>query len=799
MATLPDIDIQDLPSDVATSIEELAASITDASPSPELEGYLRGRLDVHRRAKEESDVEDAMLDNMRAINGEYSDAKLSALESQGMAKTFLGLTGVKFRAALAWFLDIFTHEDDKTWGVRPSPEPSLPPQVMQQLTGEVVQRAATSLQQQQMPPEQIAQTLQQQAGVIVEEVQNQVLQEASKRAEKMERKIHDQLSEGGWDRSFFAFLMDVIGLKAGIIKGPIVELAWSKQWGFDEQGMPVLQSMQVPMPRFHRVSPFDAYPAPNASNFDQDFIERIKFTRESVFQLRGLEGYDQVVIEDILENYDTLSASNVDRPADIERNELEQKITTYVREKDLIEGFEFWLNVPGSLLQGFGKLRDGQGEAIDPVRGYDIVALMIADRLVHVDYNPRPAGVKPYAKTGFSPILDSFWYKGMPELAQDIQEIANACARSLVNNMGLAAGFQVVYNDVSRVPEGESITTIFPHKVHQFTNKMQSQLRPLEFVQPDSNANELLGILSQLMAWMDDATGIPAYQYGNEKASGAGRTMGGLSMLMSNSARGIKRVILAIDRDVIKPIIEAQYDWNMLNLGDPALVGDAQVVATGAVAIMMKEQMAERRMGFLQATNNPVDNKIMGVKGRAVVLRESAKTLELDGQKIVPDEKDVERMVGELDNSEQQATQAQAQLSQMQAQKLQVEMQVLQQKGQMEAQQMQLESQKIQADIQLSQGQLQLEMAKLEVEKMRIGLDQQKMQQDAQLASAKVQLDGAKVLSADRVAQAGAANQEAEVHTKAMDMADRLEKKAKERDAELAAGSSESGKPTQSK
>jgi hypothetical protein len=66
--------------------------------------------------------------------------------------------------------------------------------------------------------------------------------------------------------------------------------------------------------------------------------------------------------------------------------------------------------------------------------------------------------------------------------------------------------------------------------------------------------------------------------------------------------------------------------------------GDAQVVARGALALLVKEQTQLRRAEFLALTNNPTDMAIIGIEGRATVLREVAKALDIPVDKVVPSE-----------------------------------------------------------------------------------------------------------------------------------------------------------------
>ena len=55
-----------------------------------------------------------------------------------------------------------------------------------------------------------------------DEAQSRITEEAQRRADRMTRKIDDQLTEGGWREAFWAVISDMITLKAGILKGPVI-------------------------------------------------------------------------------------------------------------------------------------------------------------------------------------------------------------------------------------------------------------------------------------------------------------------------------------------------------------------------------------------------------------------------------------------------------------------------------------------------------------------------------------------------------------------------------------------------
>jgi hypothetical protein len=59
---------------------------------------------------------------------------------------------------------------------------------------------------------------------------------------------------------------------------------------------------------------------------------------------------------------------------------------------------------------------------------------------------------------------------------------------------------------------------------------------------------------------------------------------------------------------------------------------------------MQLETLQLRRNEFLQITANPIDSQIVGIPGRAEVLREVARGLELDTNSIVPSREKLEQM-----------------------------------------------------------------------------------------------------------------------------------------------------------
>jgi hypothetical protein len=238
---------------------------------------------------------------------------------------------------------------------------------------------------------------------------------------------------------------------------------------------------------------------------------------------------------------------------------------------------------------------------------------------------------------------------GLPDLLDDVQTICNAAARALVNNSSIASGPQVVINDTVLQP-GET-DDMYPWKrwhVNYDPALVTSGTKPIEFFQPEMNAQQLMTIYKEWSVMGDEISALPKYMTGDQKVGGAGRTASGLAMLMGNASKTLQNVAASIDRDVINPILHQLFD--MIMVTQPGLFrGDEQIVVKGVNHAVKREQDRMRQLEFLQLTANPIDMAIVGPEGRANILRSVAQNLGLEHERTVPDDDQIR------ENMQQQA------------------------------------------------------------------------------------------------------------------------------------------------
>jgi hypothetical protein len=593
-----------------------------------LSAYLKRCWDAARIAREP--ISHIMLRAMRQRNGEYEADKLNAIRNQGGSEVYMMLTEVKCRAAESWLRDILLDTGSPPWDLSPTPIPDLPPDASAELQSAFAEEVMAVIQATGEAPSK-GQLLELKE-VVSQQYRFKVLQAAQIRVDKMKIKIEDQFTQGGWPEAFNEFITDLVTFPCAFVKGPVVRRQRHLSWTKGPDGKTIVEAGERLAPEFERVSPFNIYPEPGITRINDGYLfEHHKLSRSALSDLIGVPGYDDQAIRKVLEVGP--GQSWVAETIEQEREEEERKFYTEMRPTDMFDALEFWGKVSGKMLRDWGM---SDADAPDEAQEYDANIWLVGNYVIKAILNYDPLGEKPYAKTSFIKTPGSFWGRGIPEIIEDLQNICNAAARALVNNMGIASGPQVEVN-LERIPPNEDITQLHPWKIWQVLNDPLGGSAPaVRFNQPNDNANTLMAVYERFSRLADDHSGIPSYIYGDVDVKGAGRTASGLSMLMGSAGKGIRQVVMHIDNDITMPIVERQFIYNMRYDADESIKGDAQVIPRGAVNLAVKETVNMRRVEFLNATGNEIDMGIIGKDGRAAILREIAKGLQMPVDEIVP-------------------------------------------------------------------------------------------------------------------------------------------------------------------
>jgi hypothetical protein len=645
----------------ASDLEAQAQRASDEKQNtPMIQGlasHVHKRWEVMRDHHQDN-LEERLAQCVRARNMEYEPAKLAEIQEQGGSEIFMGIVSAKCRTATAWLRDTLLGTGaDKPWSLSATPIPEVPPDITQAMQNIMQQNLMQYYDAGGEPPDEAE--LKQLASGMKDTAMRSMKFEAEKRVERMETKMEDQMLEGGFTKALFEFTNDIATFPYAILKGPIPRKR--KAMKYVEGGLGVVDVLRD---EWERVDPFKFYWMPWGDDIhSMPVAELHHLTRDDVENMLGVEGYDEDAVRSILTDFGSGGFSWLDHNDDLMEDATGQDFDE--ANTDLVAAIQLWDTIPGDVLLEWGL---DEAEVEDPHKSYPCEVWMIDNIVVRAVLNYDPLGRKPYYMTSFEKVPGRIDGNGVADLCMDAQNMCNAAARALANNMGISSGPQVGVN-ISRLPNGEDITQMYPWKIWQFKQSdYQDSTPPMTFFQPNSNAAELMGVFDRFMAISDEVSGIPRYMTG-QHVPGAGRTSSGLSMLMSNAGKSIKQVISNIDHDVMRPMLERQYQRNLRYSDDPDLIGDVQIVATGAMSLVVKEAEAVRKTDFLRLIlESPVAQQIVGLPGTAELLRDLAGNLNTNVDRLVPSREDVQK---QQELAQQQAMMMQEMQAQQQAAQLQ--------------------------------------------------------------------------------------------------------------------------------
>lgn len=573
--------------------------------------------EMHRRNR---GIDSQLLRNLRANKCEYQPDELALLEPYN--NIYMGICALKARAAESWITDIILNNIEKPWMISPTPEPELRDDLKDQVVDQLIE---------ELPLIQGRAALEDRAREL-KSVQSKLAYEKAEQATgRMETRISDQMTEGDWMDVFGDFVSDLTVYPTALIRGPFVVGKKMGSWDGNDY-----KTIDKAIPVSRTISPFDAYPAPDAStpNNGRYFIERLKnYGRDKLYSLIGVEGFNGGNIRAALNEYETGYSLNVF--GDAERQRLEDKGV----ENTTPTGS----NIPNIDVLIFNGLAEGKMLAengviiADTQASYECEVWVVGDYVIRAVLNPSPSARRPIYATSYRKIRGSFWGQSVIDLVYDINRMCNAAARNMVKNMGYSSGpIGEVVSD--RIADTQSPTSVVPYEIKLVgPDTVGTGGRAYHFHSIDSVSGELMNIFNQYLKYADDISGIPAYILGNPQVAGAGRTLGGLSMLMGNAAKGIKQVQLNVDRDVIGPLVTGYYVYNMKTSKDESIKADCVVVARGATGLLQKELAQTRTIEIVQLLTPYIENWDNLPDGIKVLLREIIKTTGLPVDDIIPD------------------------------------------------------------------------------------------------------------------------------------------------------------------
>jgi hypothetical protein len=416
--------------------QQLARSQALAPPEPappELAGWVRGQFEIFRNHRNTAaGWSNRLLEALRTFNGQYSPTKFQEVVKFGGSQVYARLSAQKCRAASSLLRDIYLGAD-LPWTINPPSDPTVPPDVIQKidtLLGHEQQMIMRTTGQTPDPQDVARRRM-----ALLEQASDKAKQKAADQAAIAEDKIEEFLREGGFYHALAEFLVDLPIFPFACIKGPSVKIMPEVSW---QNGQATVR--QIPKLTWSRVSPFDLWWTPGVGDIaNACVIEKSRLTRGELNDLLDLPGFDHDEVRAVLDEYGRGGLYDNWDTTDAERAVLESRENPAWNRSGLITQMEYHGNVQGRILQDYGM----PGVA-DELRDYHVDVYVIGSHVIKATLSPSPRARHPYFITSFEKVPGTPVGNGLTDLIADLQDVANATLRSLVNNLCLT-GDTVVY------------------------------------------------------------------------------------------------------------------------------------------------------------------------------------------------------------------------------------------------------------------------------------------------------------------------------------------------------------------
>lgn len=440
-------------------------------------------------------------------------------------------------------------------------------------------------------------------------------------ARRLEKLILDQIEESNGSVELRSAIFEACLLGTGIIKGPFTYNKTLHKYTDTGNGREYAPET-VKVPKMEFVSIWDFYPDPNARNMEEaEFvIQRHRLNRNQVLDLANRPFFNKQAIMDCIRMGAKYNKKSWETDIDLEKSQYPDI------ESNRFEVLEYWGTIDAMSAREEGLELD---ESIDDMEEVQVNVWMIRDKVIRIVENPFKPFRTPYQSFVYEKNPYTFFGIGVPENMDDAQQIMNGHARMAIDNLALA-GNLIFDVDESALASNQTME-VFPGKI--FKRQAGSPGQSIYGLKFPNTAVENMQMFDKFRQLADESTGLPSYSHGQTGVQSMTRTASGMSMLMGAASLNIKTVIKNIDDQLIKPLGEALFQWNMqFYEGDLPIHGDLEIKATGSSSLMKKEVRSQRLTMFLQTVQNPA---IAPFVRMSEVIKELAHSLDLDPAEIL--------------------------------------------------------------------------------------------------------------------------------------------------------------------
>lgn len=647
--------------DMAAKREEVWSMIQDACSAIIMDLVA----EVGTRMQRREPLERRWLKNLRQYHGIYENNIATILrEDTERSQVFINITRPKTNAWRARIGDMLFPNDEKNYGIDPTPVPTLSQEArragkeaeaLEEEVGGLVEEhnAAVEAGQPGFPEEVAAAQPKAELAMRLREIEKQRqsdMEEARRRSAAMEREIDDQLTEARWPAKCRDVIDDMCKVGTGILKGPVVSSSPAKTWDVNgETGEALLTDDGGFRPTVRRVNYWHFFPDPDAETIEESngTFERHLPNRKMFKRMARELGFDPRTMTELLQEgprqngADLQSINWMAELRQMEGSAFDSDMGNIFADRWCVWEYHGALEAEQitGMIRAMGRFPDAQRfeeEAKqNPLQEYMVRVFFCGNRLLKIEEDYLlDSGASIYSVASFEKAEASIMGGvGVPHLMESEQAMLNSAVRMMLDNAALAVGPQIVIDKQTIEPENGK-WKITPRKVWQRIKSAamgeREGNRPFEVYDIPMNQEMLANIIQIALKFVDEAVAMPLIAQG-EQGVHVTQTAHGMSMLFNSANVVFRRVIKNWDDDVTTGLIQRFFDFNMQFSDKIEIKGDMKIEARGTSVLLVREMQADQMMAILQQWST---HPVLGVGLRAY----NCMRLVLQAMNINPDD-----------------------------------------------------------------------------------------------------------------------------------------------------------------
>lgn len=419
--------------------------------------------------------------------------------------------------------------------------------------------------------------------------------EATAKVQKAKKRIEDWFEEGQYNAEQRKVLLDAAKVGVGILKGPFPVKKVSRAVVKDEktgQLRIAIQNKTAPLSK--RISYWNFYPAADCGDDihkGSGVWEKDTITTRQLMDLKGTKDADgnPMYLESCIQ---TCLEEGPQRKYEKDRHYT-------ARENEV---FEVWY------YHGIACADDLRAAGVDVEQGevLPVMVTMVNDRVIKAALSTLDSGEFPYDVMVWQP-REGYWAGiGVSRQVRPAQRMLNGAVRNLMDNAGIAAGPQFVYQDGALRPaDATEDYSVKPRKFWRIPKdvKIDDVRKAFAAIEIPMVTDQLMNIVQFALKMAEDSTGIPMLMQG-QQGKGA-ETVGGMQIVNNNSNTPMRTIAKQYDDRITTPHVHRYYEWLLMYGPEQDEKGEFIIAARGSSALFERDAQNQAILAMAPIVENP--------------------------------------------------------------------------------------------------------------------------------------------------------------------------------------------------